>query len=259
MGVDEKTAVKPVRPGEGALARFAGSPLAWVYLVVAAAATCCIGIQLGNRWVLPILNAAAAYPVFLGGVASGRRARTAGQMLVWAGAMSLAFAWLTANFPARVEAATLHGAAYRDEMLEWIRTGAGKESTPRLFLPEHALHFGIFCAAAFLSVGFAAMVFGAALLNYMNFYVGSLIARTDQDALAALVGWPPYAEIRVVGYIVTAIAITELSRRVLARRPLAPGWERTLGAGLWLVVLDVILKALLAPYWLDVLRLIRMG
>ncbi len=240
----------------GALERFSGSPVAWLYVVVAAAASAYAGVQIGHPYLLPMLNAALAYPVFIGGVASGKRVRTVAQMLLWALALSVTTVWLTQHSPFKVEAVTLHGSAYRNEMFSWIRSGVGKESTPTQFLPLHALHFAIFCAAAFLTAGFAALAFGAVLLNYMNFYVGSLILHTEHRSLAAIVGWPIYAEIRVIGYVVSAVALAELSRRVFLRRPLTPGWERALGVGLWLVVLDAVVKIAIAPQWRDLLTLL---
>jgi hypothetical protein len=236
-----------------AVERLAGSAWAWPWVVVAAAASCVVGVAIGNRFVMPVLNAALAYPVFIGGVAAGRRGRTVALLTLWALAMSVAMVWLTTAKPGHAEIATLHGAAYRDEMFAWIRTGIGKESTPSQFLPDHALHFAIFCAAALLTGGFAALVFGAALLNYMNFYVGSLALHAERPAVAATIGWPPYAEIRVVGFVVVAVALTELALRVVRKRPLAPGWGRTLAVGVALVILDVVLKTLVAPHLRDAL------
>ncbi|MBI3847385.1 MAG: hypothetical protein HY292_22365 [Planctomycetes bacterium] len=229
-------------------APWACSWMAWPYVVVAAIASCWIGVKLGNRYALPLLNAALAYPIFLSGVRSGWRGRTVALMLVWAVAMSVAFVWLTVTRTAAVEEVTIRGSEYRDEMFAWIQTGIGKESTPSQFIPEHALHFAIFCVVAFLTSGFVALVFGAILLNYMNFYVGSVVLHATNKPLASVIAWPPYAEIRVIGFIVVAVALTELSLRAFRRRPLEPGWRLTLAVGLGLVLLDLVLKTLIAPH-----------
>ena len=134
-----------------------------------------------------------------------------------------------------------------------MRTGEGAESTPRQFLPIHARHFLGFCALSILTAGAGALVLGTWLLNYMNYYVFEL-ARTGAHPLAlALLGWHPWAVIRVVGYIVTGAALTPpgigLWARLRRRRGRFEVPRNVLATGIGLVLLDIVVKTLLAPTW----------
>ena len=71
----------------------------------------------------------------------------------------------------------VNGPAYRDEMFHWIRTGEGREGRPAEFIPQHVLHLAGFVALSLATASAASMALGAALMNYMGFYVASLASR----------------------------------------------------------------------------------
>jgi hypothetical protein len=224
------------------------SPFAPAFALAAGLLGAGLGLLLGNRCVLPLLQAGLAYPLFLGSVREGRRGRTIGLMLLWAVATSIPVILASRADPSGIEPAILRGGEYRDEMFAWIRTGVGKESEPGRFLPEHALHFGVFALLAYFSVGAGALALGAVLLDYMNFYVGALLAAAAHPAAVAPFAWPVYAVVRVVGYVVCATALATLrlrGRDPTDRRPSL----RLLAVGFSLVLADALLKALLAPWW----------
>jgi hypothetical protein len=136
-------------------------------------------------------------------------------------------------------------------MMKWIRTGIGPEGTPSLFLPQHALHFLVFCVACLATAGLGGLVMGAALLNYMNYYVALLIIEASNPPLAACLAWPPWAILRVIGFILASVPLSAcLLRRFRSREggPKILYWRYFLW-GVGLVIGDIILKAVLAPYW----------
>ncbi len=96
-------------------------------------------------------------------------------------------------------------------MFHWIRTGEGAEGSLQLFLPIHLREYALFSLLSLLTFGSAALILGTYLLNYMNFYVGQLVYQSSHPWLAALVGWPPWSMLRVVGYIATGLALTALA------------------------------------------------
>jgi hypothetical protein len=88
------------------------------------------------------------------------------------------------------------------------------------------------------------------LMNYMGHYVGTLAETSAHPARTILLAWHPWAVIRVISFVVIGVVLSAplLSRigkfRVdwkMGRRLVA--WA---SAGL---VLDIVLKALLAPTW----------
>jgi hypothetical protein len=233
----------------------AGSRFAWLAAILVGVTGSWGGLALGHRFLLPLLELALAYPLFLSAVRSGRLARCVGLFLLWSLAASVPLVLAARADPVRVEPLVLHGASYRDEMFEWIRTGIGRESRPAQFLPQHALHFAVFCALSFATVGIGGLAMGCVLLNYMNSYVGVLLAAAADPLAMAPFAWPAYAAIRVAGYVTCATALARLALPRARRDPAERGRAlRVLAFGVGLVFLDALLKALVAPWYGERLR-----
>jgi len=188
----------------------------------------------------------------------GNRRRAIGFVLWWALFLAIAVVTLTVEEPGRAAASIANGTAYRDEMLSWIRSGDGRESTPSIFIPQHLAHAAIFCVVSLATAGMASMVMGAFLMNYMSFYVGDLFTRclaAPGHTGAMLIAWNPWSIVRVASFIVLGVLMAEplLSRRAGYRHD--PGRR-----SVWLVLalsgllLDIVLKTLLAPLWPPILR-----
>jgi hypothetical protein len=178
----------------------------------------------GGRFVLPVLATLAVYPCFARLVVDARRMAAVAAALLWAASLSATLIALTAHDPVGVGGAVLNGPPYRDEMFAFIATGAGRESDPARFLPQHAAHLGA-------------------------------LAHGPAPALALLCGWSPWAVTRVVAFILLGVV---LSRPVLAattgRRIPSDGALPMTAAAVVLLLLDVTLKTLLAPHWAVLLR-----
>ncbi len=233
-------------------------PSPWIVLPLGAVASTALGIAIGNPWLFPILGALVPIPVFLQCVRKGSQGKATAWVLYWCIAQSLAVGVAVALAPERSAAAIWRGPAYADEMLNYIRTGVGPEGSPRLFLPLHARHYVLLCVLSLLTVGTAGLVLGTVLLNYMNFYVATLVRSAADPMLALFFGWPVWAMLRVVGYTATGAVMADMSWRLWSRwrgrvilRPLP---TRLWLLGLGLALLDVSLKALVAPAWRSILH-----
>ncbi|MBI3932002.1 MAG: hypothetical protein HY317_01180 [Acidobacteria bacterium] len=210
-----------------------------------------VGLVLGQPWLLPALNAAPAYATMAWLLRKGDRRGAVVAMLVWAAALAVFGTVFFALWPSDPSALVLNGPAYRDEMFRWIRTGEGSEGSPRLFLPQHVAHLAAFVALSLVTASAASIFMGAALMNYMDFYVASL-ARAGAPAWAAvLLGWQPWALCRVAAFSTLGAVLAEplLSRL----RPYAyPGLGASRRYLLWAaagILADGVLKAALAPSW----------
>jgi hypothetical protein len=242
----------------GFLAR---DPLALLFLAAATGLTAFLGIRLGSPILLPILMTFPVAILFLDRIRRERLAAALWLSLAWALFSSVAIILLTQVDPTGTERAILRGAPYREEMFAWIRTGIGAEGDPRRFLPEHALHYGVFLVVSALTFGMAGLLLGSVLLNYMSFYVGSLFLADGSGANSltlSLMGWPVWSIARVVGFVAGGVAMAWLSRTIFERlrdRPaIWPGRAaHYLSLSLALVILDALLKALLAPHWRETL------
>lgn len=213
-----------------------------------------VGFAIGSAWLLPVLNVLGVYPSYLRLILRGRLRQAAALALLWALFLSQAVVISTCLFPRRAQRVTLIGAEYRDEMFEWVRTGRGEESSPRLFIPVHIRDFALFGAVSFATGGLGGLLMGAVLLNYMNFYVGSLVVSARHPLLTALFGWQPYAIIRVISYILVATVLAGAFWALVRRRGMPRAVGRYGAWGVTGVILDILLKWLIAPAWSALLR-----
>ncbi len=207
-------------------------------------------------WVLPIpalvpvLNTAASYPFMIAALRRGRLRVAVARMLVWALTLAVCATLLSYRYPAPTDTLFVRGGTYRAEMHEWVLTGRGAESTPSQFIPQQAGHAALFSALALATGGVLAMPMGAILMNYMGHYVGTLAAYSARPVPTIVLGWHPWAVIRIVSFVVIGVVLSgPLVSRVLRvrfewreARPLL-AWAAT---GL---VADVVLKTLAAPVW----------
>lgn len=214
-----------------------------------------IGFWTGGRFLLPILATLAVYPILAILVLRGRFSLALIASVLWAISLSTTIIAVTAHDPAGAAEVVLNGPTYRDEMFDYIRTGHGRETEPGLYLPQHLVHLGAFIVLTVLSGGFLGIALGAVLVGYMSYYVGALAAAGSEPWLAFAIGWPPWAILRVVAYIMLGVVLARpllsaVGRRAILPPPAGP-WYITCAA---LLLLDVVLKGLLAPLWAVLLR-----
>lgn len=231
------------------------SPAVYLYLLTATAASTALGFKISNQYLLPILNVIVSYPVMYSLLVQERRKRAIATMLFWALCMAVICIWAVIHYPAQAAASIFNGVKYQQDMFHWIKTGIGAEGDLGQFVPQHLIHFIIFCVLSAISAGFLSLLMGAVLMNYMSFYVGSLISASSNTTKAILMGWHPWAIIRVVSYVMLGVILAEpLICKIVKRdynysevRPYF--WIAITG-----IALDILMKALLAPTWGLLLR-----
>jgi hypothetical protein len=209
-----------------------------------------LGWLIGAPALVPFLNALAGVPFMIAAIARGRVRLAIARMLVWALTLAVCATLLSYLAPARTDVLFLRGAAYRAEMFAWVLTGRGAESTPSLFLPQQALHTGVFAMLALATGGILAMPMGAVLMNYMGHYVGALAATSAHPALTMVLGWHPWAVIRIVSFVTIGVV---LSVPVLGRLAhVRIDWPSVRTPLAWAcagLAADIVMKWLLAPAW----------
>jgi hypothetical protein len=199
---------------------------------------------------VPILNTAASFPFMVLALTGGNLRLAIGRMLLWALTLGVSATSLSYARPAATDRFFLRSEAYRIEMFAWVMTGRGAESMPSQFIPQQAGQAALFAGVALASGGVLAMPMGAMLMNDMGHYVGTLAARSTHPALAVILAWHPWAVIRVISFVILGVVLsTPLLSRLAgfeAEWRGARPFVRVAAAGL---VLDVVLKWMLAPTW----------
>ena len=216
-----------------------------------------LAIPVAGRWLFLFAAPLPLWPLFASSVRAADYRRALLASLAWAALLSASVVTFVQLSPDAAAATIVRGEVYRVEMFRWISTGVGPENDPRQFLPSHAGHLALFAALSLVSGGYLGLVLGAGLTSYMSFFVGSFALAADAPLLGALVAWVPWSVVRVVAFVALG---TILAKPLLTRRRDAIGrreWS-WIGAALVGIVLDVLLKTLLAPSyglflrgWLD--------
>jgi hypothetical protein len=216
-----------------------------------------VGWAIGVPLVVPFLNAAVPWWRMSRELRAGQTRRAIAVMLVWAVTMGAA-----ATSMAALDWSRTHDggdlflrAAYRDEMFTWVRTGQGAESEPAVFIPRHLGYAAVFTATALATGGALAMPMGAVLMNQMSEYVGAMARSSAHPWPSAILGWHPWAVVRVTGFVMIGVVLSGVLLSRVLHFPYSLGAQRRwLQVGAALLVLDVVLKTLLAPSWSTLLK-----
>jgi hypothetical protein len=221
----------------------------WAVLVLATLISYPLGLLVGSRFLLPVLNTAPAWWVMVRRLRRGERSGAVRAVLVWAAVLAIAGTTTFALWPATVDDLVLNGAAYRDEMFHWIRTGEGREGSPRLFLPQHVLHLAAFVALSLATASTLGILLGAVLMNFMAFYVASLFRAGVPGLFVVWLGWQPWAICRVAAFCTLGAVLAEPLLVRVAPYARSGSVRPFVHAALAGILADWTLKALLAPTW----------
>jgi len=208
---------------------------------------------------VPFLNAGPAWWLMARALRRQNIGAAIRTMLLWAATMAVAATTMSAaGWAARRGGGDLFlQSDYRAQMLHWVRTGEGPESEPATFIPRHLGNAAVFTATSLATAGALSMPMGAVLMNSMGDYVGSLARSGARPWTLAVLGWHPWAVIRIAAFVILGVVLSGplLGRLLSFEFSLASG-RRWMAAGAVLLVLDIALKWALAPAWGRLLRAI---
>jgi hypothetical protein len=136
------------------------------------------------------------------------------------------------------------GEAYWANNLVWIRTGVDPEYEPLNWVPAHAQLVGAVGLLGYLSMGLIPLFQGFHEVDLMNFYVGRLLAGSNDSVVSLLLGWHPWSVARGLGFCLLVYELAAFSSARFVGRPaspLKPALMRV-GLGLTLLLVDGLLK-----------------
>jgi hypothetical protein len=204
---------------------------------------------------VPLFNVVPAFPFMIVSLRRGRVAEAVIRMLIWAAALGICGTVISYRWTSEAGTLFLHGEEYRREMFAFLITGIGAEGDIRQFLPMHAVHATVFSLLALATGSLLAMPAGAALMNYMAYYVGALAATSIHPVRVIAVAWVPWALLRIASFVTLGVVLSgPILGRLLGFEYRLRDQARWIGAALTGLVLDVVLKWGFAPAWREFIR-----
>jgi len=229
--------------------------LAPVAIVTGTVLSYAVAAAIGVPVLVPVLNTAPAFPFMIASLRRGQTREAIGRMLTWAAALAICATAFSYTRTADAGRLFLHGEAYRREMFTFLLTGSGPEGDIRLFLPVHAKHAVAFAALALVTGSLAAMPMGAALMNYMAYYVGALAASSAHPLRAVALGWVPWSLVRIASFVTLGVVLAgPVLGRLFGFPYVLRAQRRWIGLALAGLALDIVLKWALAPAWRQMIR-----
>jgi len=220
------------------------------YFLVFAFLSGVVGYRMGwrfrSRVALPLVQGTLGWVAFLVAwsfVGAYWAALAAG---TWALGTSLASIFVFFGNPAETDQRVLRAAEYRASMLDWLATGRGPESRPAATIAQHAREVIWYTAAAIFTGNLASLVMGAALLNYMNAYVATLLRAATRTARVALLAWNVWSLVRVAAYLAIGAASAGPLLRVMGLPVVSPPLRVLATTGAIGALADVVLKLALS-------------
>jgi hypothetical protein len=185
--------------------------------------------------IFPLLLAAVARDALVRGLA------LLGALLVAHCALAVA---LSAHDPAGMALVLPGGADYWDKSQRWIRGFHNPEYDPASWLPAQLQLLGAFCLYGYVSLGVAPLWQGFHEVGLMNYYVGRLMAESEDPFLALVLGWHPWSWCRGLGYLILTFEVSSLALEHLTGTRLSSLRRRLWrwGAGLTFLALDIGIK-----------------
>jgi hypothetical protein len=191
-----------------------------------------------------LITAVMLVPLLVAAVVRDAAARGIGTLAAAFLAHSVVVIGLAAGDPDRLGRVFPDGHAYWQESHAWIVTGDSREYDVAWWLPAHIQWFVAVSVFTYLSLGLATYWQGLYEVDLMNYYVGRLMAQSQQPLLALAVGWHPWSICRGLGYLFITFEIASFSCERLTATRLSTHWRRrwrwSIGVGL--LLLDGLLK-----------------
>ena len=240
----------------------------WISTVVITVIMMTIGLFLG-AFVHPIFMLLfTAFPFYFAYAALIKNqdySRALRLIFLWTFTIAIYGILLTIVFPDLATKAIFNSTAYKEEMFTWIETGIGAEGNPAQFIPIHATHFTIFLITCLISMSMIGIIFGAYLMNYMDYYVGMLFLNVAEPSATsyltiAVFGWQIWAICRVVDFLFVGTAAAIPLTTFLFKQPLPKDViKKYFLIGVAFVIIDILLKASLAPIYQQILNAVIFG
>jgi hypothetical protein len=169
-------------------------------------------------------------------------------LLFWTLLLSLVVSYLSFKQPQPMQNIIWRSREYAEGMFRWIETAELPEGSATQVLLFHLRQTLLYCAVALFTANFLALLLGAGLLNYMNYYVASFARRSSIPPIAFFLAWNPWSVVRVLSFLWLGMVVSAPSLAVLVPIPWKISLKLVAPAVIGLI-LDVVLKLSLSRMW----------
>lgn len=205
-----------------------------------------LAVFFGNRVLFLLLCTIPAYTGYLYGLKNSLLSAFAA-LLIWTLIQSSLVIFSSLRSAHKMAGLIFRSETYSKSMFRWIETGILPEGNSIQVIRTHLQQALIYCALAFITGNLISLIFGCMLLNYMNFYVAQLAARS-KSWKAFVFGWNPWSVVRVVAFLwlgtVLGIPVVSYIKKMSIDFQFI--W---IIPGILGILVDLILKLTISKYW----------
>jgi hypothetical protein len=158
-----------------------------------------LSVIFGNRILFLLLCSVPAYVAYLSGLRNSTLSAFAA-LLIWTLIQSSLVVFSSNRSASKMAKLIFRSEIYAQSMFRWIETGVLPEGNSAQIIRTHIQQTLIYCALALITANLVSIIFGCMLLNYMNFYVSHLAARS-LSWKAFIFGWNPWSVVRVIAFL----------------------------------------------------------
>jgi len=205
-----------------------------------------ISIILGNRILFLLLCTIPAYGGYLLGLRNSIISAFAA-LLIWTFIQSSLVIFSSLRSTGKMAKLIFRSEIYSESMFRWIETGILPEGNSIQVIRTHLQQTLIYCALAFISGNLVSLIFGCMLLNYMNFYVSQLAARS-KSWKAFVFGWNPWSVVRVLAFLWLGVVLGAPVASYILKMNVEFRFIWLI-IGIIGVVIDLILKLTISDNW----------
>jgi hypothetical protein len=158
-----------------------------------------LAVLLGNRIMFVILCTIPAYVGYLLGLKNSVLSAFVA-LLIWTFIQSSLVIFSSLHSTTKMAKLIFRSEPYTESMFRWIETGILPEGNSLQVIRTHIQQSLLYCGLALITGNLVSLIFGCMLLNYMNFYVSQLAARS-KSRKAIVFGWNPWSIVRVSSFL----------------------------------------------------------
>ncbi len=225
------------------------------YIVVAATLlSCALGIAVGDRFVMPVLNLAAVAPFYIWAAVRGRYGAAVGIALLWLVCIAAFITVGTMLFPARTGGAVFYGPAFNEGFNGWLAGSGFAWGKTAGYVRAVASQGSLTGGLSIFTGGLGGLLVAAVNVNYVSYNAGKLLLSSSNGTLSLAFAWPFWEVLKAIGLVNLSVGFGVSAFRFILRRKVSykTALEYIL-IGLLFVGLGIFVHWQAASFWRDVL------